>query len=76
MDDVLYNWIKNLRYYVLWGDIMSGKSLKLMALGIALMLMGIYINLEEGLSQYTYGNEFFIVLLGFIIAIVGFIKKD
>lgn len=55
---------------------MSNKSLKLMILGISLILVGIYINLEPGLNQYTYGNEFFIVLLGFLTSIVGFIKKD
>jgi hypothetical protein len=55
---------------------MSNKSSKLMGLGISLMLAGIYIKIEEGLEQYTYGNELFIVLIGFIISLIGFIKKD
>lgn len=58
------------------GDNMSNKALKLMGLGILLMLAGIYIKVEEGLEQYTHGSEFYIVLLGFIISIIGFIRKD
>lgn len=55
---------------------MSNKSAKLMGLGISLMLAGIYIKVEEGLAQYMYGNEFYIVLVGFIISLIGFIRKD
>lgn len=55
---------------------MSNKSLKLMGLGISVMLAGIYIHIEPGLSQNLHGNEFFIVLIGFIISLIGFISKD
>lgn len=43
-----------------------------MLLGISFILAGIYIQNEPGLSQITTGNEFFIVLLGFILVIIGF----
>ncbi len=55
---------------------MSNKNLKLMGLGISIMLAGMYINLEPGLSQNTQGGEFFIVLTGFIISLIGFFMKD
>ncbi len=56
---------------------MKNKTLKIIGLGLALMLAGIYINLEVGLSQYfNGGGEFFIVLIGFIMVLVGaFIKE-
>lgn len=52
---------------------MKNKSLKLIGLGITLMLVGIYVNLEIGLGQYLRGKEFFIVLAGAIISIIGFL---
>lgn len=55
---------------------MTNKSIKLMLLGISIMLAGIYIHIEPGLSQNLYGNEFFIVLLGFLVSLVGFFKED
>ena len=55
---------------------MKNITLKTIGLGIAIMLAGIYINLEIGLSQYLYGKEFYIVLLGFIIVLVGVFTKD
>jgi len=56
---------------------MKNITLKTIGLGIAIMLAGIYINLEEGLSQiFINGYEFFIVLLGFIIVLVGVFTKD
>jgi len=36
------------------------------------MLVGIYINIEDGLDQYFNGNELFIVLFGLIIVMCGF----
>lgn len=55
---------------------MSNKSLKFMGLGISVMLAGIYIHIEPGLSRNLYGYEFFIVLIGFIISFIGFIMND
>lgn len=55
---------------------MKNFPLRLMGLGISLMLLGMYIKLEEGLNQYTYDSEFYIVLLGLLICVIGFFKKD
>lgn len=55
---------------------MNSKSQKFMGLGVSIMLAGIYIHIEPGLSQNLYGNEFFIVLIGFIISLVGFFRND
>jgi len=55
---------------------MKNKIIKIIGLGIAIMLSGIYIHIEEGLSQNLSGNEFFIVLFGFIIVLVGVFSKD
>jgi hypothetical protein len=40
-----------------------------MILGIAFMLLGLFIQGEPGIE--LYGNEFFIVLLGFIMTLFG-----
>ncbi len=45
------------------------QSIKIMILGIAFMLLGLFIQGEPGIE--LYGNEFFIVLLGFIITLFG-----
>lgn len=56
---------------------MKNKDLKIIGLGLALMLAGIYINLEIGLSQFfNGGSEFFIVLIGFIMVLAGVFIKD
>ncbi len=52
---------------------MKNISIKLMLLGITVMLAGIYVHLEPGLSQNLNGREFFIVLIGFIVSVVSFI---
>ena len=49
-------------------------SIKIMLLGIALMLVAIYIPHEAGFR--TGGSEIFLLGLGFITVIVGLIKKD
>ena len=49
-------------------------STKIMLLGIALMLIAIYIPLEAGFR--TAGAEIFLLAAGFLIVIIGFFKKD
>ncbi|MCT2534854.1 hypothetical protein NC661_04055 [Aquibacillus koreensis] len=49
-------------------------STKIMLLGIALMLIAIYIPHEAGFR--TAGSEIFLLAIGFLIVIVGFFKKD
>lgn len=49
------------------------RSTKIMLLGIALMLVALYI------PEFVYrtgGNEIYLLGLGFIIVIIGFFKKD
>lgn len=55
---------------------MKNTSIKIMILGIALILVGIYIQNEPGLRQITTGWEVIIVLLGFILIICGLVVKD
>ncbi|MFC4779413.1 hypothetical protein ACFO9Q_21675 [Paenibacillus sp. GCM10023252] len=45
------------------------RSVKTMLFGIAIMLLGIYIQGEEGIR--LYGGEFYIVILGFLITLAG-----
>lgn len=47
------------------------RLVKFMGFGISIMLAGIYIHIEPGLSQNLQGNEFFIVLIGFTISIIS-----
>ncbi|MDF2615180.1 MAG: hypothetical protein K0S71_2966 [Clostridia bacterium] len=54
---------------------MNNRPLKLMALGISIMILGTYVHIEPGLSQNLHGNEFLIVIAGFIISLVGFYKN-
>lgn len=53
-------------------------SLRTMLLGIALMIFGVYIQGEPGIKWN--GNEFVLVLFGFLICLAGFFldnsKKD
>lgn len=49
------------------------RSIKIMLLGIALMLLGLFIQGEPGIE--LYGNEFFIVLIGFIMTLFGVLAK-
>lgn len=53
---------------------MNTKSIKLMLLGVAFILVCIYVQGEPGIK--LYGNEFFIGLFGMILIIVGFFSKD
>lgn len=50
------------------------QSTKIMFFGIALMLIAIYIPHEVGFR--TGGSEIFLLGLGFIVVIIGLIKKD
>ncbi|MCQ6559902.1 hypothetical protein [Paenibacillus mendelii] len=49
------------------------RSIKIMLLGIAFMLLGLFIQGEPGIEMY--GNEFFIVLLGFMMTLFGVFAK-
>lgn len=53
---------------------MNIKSIKTMLLGIALLLVSIYIQGEPGIK--LYGNEFFIGLIGLVLVIIGLFIKD
>jgi hypothetical protein len=53
---------------------MNLRSIKLMLLGIAALLVCIYIQGEPGIK--LYGNEFFIGLFGVILVLVGFFLKN
>lgn len=44
-------------------------SIRTMLLGISFMILGVYIQGEPGIEWY--GNEIFLVILGFIMVIVG-----
>ncbi len=50
------------------------RSTKIMLLGIALMLIALYIPHEVAFR--TGGYEFYLLGLGFILVIIGFFKKD
>lgn len=49
-------------------------STKIMLLGIALMLVALYIPHEVAFR--TGGSEIFLLALGFILVIIGLFKKD
>ncbi|SDQ93512.1 hypothetical protein SAMN05216232_2613 [Virgibacillus subterraneus] len=49
-------------------------SIKVMLLGIALMLLPLYIQNEPGIR--FFGNEFFILVFGFIPTLIGLFIKD
>ncbi|MBD0384461.1 hypothetical protein [Paenibacillus sedimenti] len=49
-------------------------SIKIMLLGVALILVSLYIQAEPGIKMY--GNEFIIGLVGFILVLAGLFKKD
>ena len=56
---------------------MKEKPIKLMLLGMTFMLLAIYLNLEEGLGQYINdGWQFFLVLVGFILSLIGFFNRN
>ena len=65
---------KKLRVLLRGERIVTDKSIKKMLLGISIMIAGIYIHMEPGLRQSLYGNEFVIVLLGFSISLIGYLK--
>ena len=50
------------------------RSTKIMLLGIAIMLVSIYIPHEPGFR--TLGYEFFLLFFGFILTLIGFFNKD
>lgn len=50
------------------------RSIKIMLLGIALMLIAIYIPHEVAFR--TGGSEIFLLGLGFVLVIIGFFIKD
>ena len=50
------------------------RSIKIMLLGIALMLIAIYIPHEVAFR--THGSEIFLLGIGFILVIIGFFVKD
>ena len=49
------------------------RSTKIMLLGLALMIVALYI--PEVVSK-TGGNEIYIIGVGLIVVIIGFFKKD
>jgi hypothetical protein len=49
-------------------------GVKVMLLGISLILFAGIISIE--FSFYLAGVQYLIVILGFIISVIGFIKKD
>lgn len=53
---------------------MNTRSNKFMLLGLALMLVCIYIQGEPGIK--LYGNELFIGLFGFILVGIGFFMEN
>lgn len=53
---------------------MKINDIKLMLLGIALILVCLYIQGEPGINMY--GNEFFIGLTGFVLVVIGFFFKQ
>lgn len=50
------------------------RSVKLMLLGIALILLSIYILLEP--SFRTAGYELYLVIIGFVLTVIGFFIKE
>ena len=55
---------------------MKTTSLKVMILGLSLMLAGIYIQNEPGLTLGTSGWEIIIIILGFVLVIGGLLTKE
>ncbi len=53
---------------------MKNKSIKLMLLGLTLIGVALFIQGEPGIK--FYGNEFFLVLLGSILSLIGFFSKE
>jgi len=53
---------------------MNNKSIKTMVLGIIVILFGGFIMLDS--SSDLKGIEFFILIIGLIIGIVGFFQKN
>jgi hypothetical protein len=53
-------------------DIMNF-SLRTMLLGISLILLGIY--MQSNSDNDFYGNDFIIVITGFIFVIIGYFKN-
>ncbi|WP_088102846.1 hypothetical protein [Halalkalibacter urbisdiaboli] len=49
------------------------RSVKTMLLGVAIMLVGLYIQGEEGINFYGY--EVFFGIIGFIITVIAFLNK-
>ncbi|GKU79194.1 hypothetical protein [Paenibacillus sp. L3-i20] len=47
-------------------------SIRIMLIGISIMLVGLYIQNEQGIE--LYGGEFFVFIAGFILVIVGACK--
>lgn len=50
------------------------RSIKIMLLGIALMLIAIYIPHEDAFR--TGGSEIFLLALGFVLVIIGLLVRD
>ncbi|MEW8956905.1 hypothetical protein [Clostridium sp.] len=53
---------------------MESKSIKLMLLGITLIMVSLFIQGEPGIR--FYGNELYIALIGVIMVLIGFFKKN
>ncbi|SDQ56970.1 hypothetical protein SAMN05216232_2158 [Virgibacillus subterraneus] len=50
------------------------RSIKIMLLGIAIMIVVLY--LEENSSIVPGDGEFFIMIIGILITVIGLFKKD
>jgi uncharacterized membrane protein YiaA len=50
------------------------KSVKMMIVGIALILVALYIQGESGINLRGY--EFFILMIGVITILIGYLKKE
>lgn len=50
------------------------RSVKIMLLGVAIMLVGLYIQGEDGINFHGY--EVYIGIIGFIITVIAFFNKE
>lgn len=50
------------------------RSVKTMLLGVAIMLVGLYIQGEDGINFHGY--EVYIGIIGFIITVIAFFNKE
>lgn len=55
---------------------MGNKGIKLILLGIVIILIGIFMGILSLGGIFTYFIQLYVVIIGVIVAVVGFLKED